>query len=80
MITAALENAPEYDFPEGPPGDVILEAVRAERERCAQELYDVARWCRDHGFETRARHTESAARRLQGVLEDTDGNGHGKGD
>lgn len=37
------------------------------RERCAQELYDLARWCRDNKLEARARHTESAARRLQGV-------------
>lgn len=37
------------------------------RERCAQELYDLARWCRENGFAARASHTESAARRLQGV-------------
>ena len=42
------------------------------RERCAQELYDLARWCREKGFAARASHTESAARRLQGV--DDDGN------
>lgn len=62
------------------PEDVLLLVASHEtlqrgafgREQCAQELYDLARWCRDHGYEARARHTESAARRLQGVpTEDT---------
>jgi len=46
----------------------IAQTVRIQtRERCAQELYDLARWCREHGFAARGSHTESAARRLQGV-------------
>jgi hypothetical protein len=70
LAEKSAQSLAEYDRRAEVEGRIAQAARIQTRERCAQELYDLARWCRDHGFAARASFTESAARRLQGIDDD----------